>query len=107
MHLLNDHSDESDRTSNANLMFWHAGGVRENYSSFHLIEPHMLYGYSNAHTCQLKLQPSENLVCSLWLEMYTLAALPLGEGGGASELAFPVGDWERVIAMKADRTSKR
>ncbi|MEH2455742.1 hypothetical protein [Nostoc sp.] len=33
--------------------------------------------------------------------MHTLAALPPGEGGGASELAFPVGDWERDIAMKA------
>ena len=27
--------------------------------------------------------------------MHTLVALPPGEGGRASELAFPVGDWER------------
>ena len=33
--------------------------------------------------------------------MHTLAAEPPGEGGSASELAFPVGDWERDIVMKA------
>ncbi|WP_335069916.1 hypothetical protein [Nostoc sp.] len=38
---------------------------------------------------------SSNLVSSLWLKMHTLVALPPEEGGGASELAFPVSDWER------------
>ncbi|QLE43712.1 hypothetical protein FD723_26890 [Nostoc sp. C052] len=37
----------------------------QTYSSFHVFEPHLSSGHSNAHTCQLNMKASLELAFSL------------------------------------------